>query len=414
MNRTVKLYRSVKRPSGAWGTKPVPNKQLKNLKDLPEGEGKYYLAYYKGKDRQMPSVGRFADAAKQKLVQKRKELDARAQGVELPPKAEQDQPEPEPKAKSDIVAEVRKFLAQQQAFVGNDGYGAAKKSISAYRNRLGFYLRFCADKNVTDLRIGDFDHLMEYVVWLRVQTKRNGQTIGDRYVANIFSTLGTFALLHGITTPNKKVLSRLGYAKKVVKAHPDRELQLMWAAMTPDEELLYKFFLWSLGREQEVAHTEVGDLDFINNRVHICPKRHRQFRLKSKRNRRGNVGDRYVPFLPNLMAKLKEYVERKGLKEGDLLFPNTEGHVEGHFLRKLQSIGKRGGLPFHLELHQLRKTGATLHYAGGKGIPLATISQWLGHSSLQMTEEYLDVKATAASQDHIQQMIAAGLLAAHG
>jgi hypothetical protein len=31
-----------------------------------------------------------------------------------------------------------------------------------------------------------------------------------------------------------------------------------------------------------------------------------------------------------------------------------------------------------------------------------------------MTEEYLDVKATAASQDHIQQMISTGLLAAHG
>ena len=39
MNRTVKLYCSVKRPSGDWGTKPVPDKQLMNLKDLPEGRG---------------------------------------------------------------------------------------------------------------------------------------------------------------------------------------------------------------------------------------------------------------------------------------------------------------------------------------------------------------------------------------
>jgi hypothetical protein len=83
MNRTVKLYRSVKGASGAWGTKPVSDKQLKNLKDLPEGDGKYYLSYYEGKHRQMPPVGRFADAAKQKLVQKRKELDARATGVQL-------------------------------------------------------------------------------------------------------------------------------------------------------------------------------------------------------------------------------------------------------------------------------------------------------------------------------------------
>src|ERR1039458_1449317 len=92
MNRIVKLYRSVKRPSGAWGTRPVPDKQLRNLEDLPEGQGNYYLAYYEGKQRQMPSVGRFADAAKQRLIQKRKELDAHATGVQLAP---------EPKARSE-------------------------------------------------------------------------------------------------------------------------------------------------------------------------------------------------------------------------------------------------------------------------------------------------------------------------
>lgn len=61
----MRVYRSVKCASGAWGTESVPDKLLKNLKDLPEGEGNYYLAYYEGKHRQMPPLGRFADAAKQ-------------------------------------------------------------------------------------------------------------------------------------------------------------------------------------------------------------------------------------------------------------------------------------------------------------------------------------------------------------
>jgi len=39
MNPTVKLYRSVKHPSGAWGTQPVPDNQLRTLKDLREGQG---------------------------------------------------------------------------------------------------------------------------------------------------------------------------------------------------------------------------------------------------------------------------------------------------------------------------------------------------------------------------------------
>jgi integrase len=336
MNRTVKLYCSVKRPSGDWGTKPVPDKQLMNLKDLPEGQGHYYLAYYEGKHRQMPPVGRFADAAKQKLVQKRKELDARATGVELPPETK-----PEPTEESNLAPRVEKYLSQMIAFVGNDGYGRTKKSVNAYRNRLSFYQRFCAQKRITDLRLGDYDHLLEFVGWLRKQTKQNGKEISDRYAFNIFATLGTFALSLDITVPAKKILPKLGYKKKEIKAHTDRELQSLWASCTPDEELLYKFFLWSMGREQEVAHTEVSDLNFFDNTVHICPKPHRNYRLKSKRNRNGNVGDRYVPIHPSLMTRLKEYIERKRLREGDLLFANLDGNVEGHYLRKLQAIVKQ-------------------------------------------------------------------------
>jgi integrase len=401
MNRTVKLYRSVKRNKD-WGTEPVPDNQLKNLKDLCEGQGNFYLAYYEGPKRRMAPVGRFADAAKQKLMRKWGELEM---GLESPA--------PEPKAESSIEAAIKKFVEQQEAFVGESGYGTAPRTVKVYRKRLEFYLRFCAEKKITDVRVGDYDHLMEYVGWLRKQTKSNGKKIGDRYTHNIFSTLFTFALsAYDIITP-KRVMARLGYAKKIVKAHTDRELQLLWAAMTPDEELIYKFFLWSLARNQEVAHTEVGDLNFTKNTVHVCPKPHRHFRLKSKRNRRDNVGDRYVPLHPRLMKRLKEYIERKGLVDGDLLFPNTQGEPQDHYYRHLQQIAKRAKLPFHVEPHKLRKTGATLHYDNGKGVPLATISQWLGHTSLQQTEEYLDIKATAASQDHIQQMVAGGLMAAH-
>jgi hypothetical protein len=196
MNRTVKLYRSVKR-SGGWGIEPIADNRLKNLKDLPEGEGNYYLAYYLGKSRRMPSVGRFSDIARQKLGRKRTELDAGATGVELPP-------EPPTKADSSIATVVADYLEQQQAFVGNDGYGAARKSITAYRNRLDFYLRFCAEQRVTDLRLRDYAHLMKYMGWLRKQVKRNGQPISDRYGFNIFSTLGTLALEHGVAVPNKK------------------------------------------------------------------------------------------------------------------------------------------------------------------------------------------------------------------
>jgi len=81
--------------------------------------------------------------------------------------------------------------------------------VNAYRNRLSFYQRFCAHKRITDLRLGDYDHLLEFVGWLRKETKQNGEEISDRYVFNIFATLGTFALSLDITVPAKKILPKL-------------------------------------------------------------------------------------------------------------------------------------------------------------------------------------------------------------
>jgi hypothetical protein len=142
------------------------------------------------------------------------------------------------------------------------------------------------------------------VCWLlHQQTKQNGKEISDRYGFNIFATPGTFALSLEITVPANKFLPKLGYKKKEIKAHTDRELQSLWVSYTP-EELLYKFFLWSMGREQEVAHTAVSDLNFFDNAAPICPKPHRNYCLKSKRNRNANASDRYVPIYASLMARL--------------------------------------------------------------------------------------------------------------
>jgi hypothetical protein len=110
------------------------------------------------------------------------------------------------KPESDLSAQIEKYLSHMMSFVGNDGYGRSKKSVNAYRNRLGFYLRFCTERRIADVRLGDYDHLMEYVGWLSKQTKRNQTAISDRYVFNIFATLGTFALSLDVTLPVKKTI----------------------------------------------------------------------------------------------------------------------------------------------------------------------------------------------------------------
>jgi hypothetical protein len=60
----------------ATGAKPVPDKQLKNLEDLPEGGGNYYLGYFEGKHRRMADITVPAKKILPKLGYKKKEIKA--------------------------------------------------------------------------------------------------------------------------------------------------------------------------------------------------------------------------------------------------------------------------------------------------------------------------------------------------
>jgi integrase len=90
----------------------------------------------------------------------------------------------------------------------------------------------------------------------------------------------------------------------------------------------------------------------------------------------------------------------KGKGERDLLFPNTEGGVEGHFLRKGKIIAKRAGLK-GFELHRWRKTFATLLHESR--VSVRKIQSYLGHTKLDVTLIYLGVSDAAdeASQEQI-------------
>jgi integrase len=194
----------------------------------------------------------------------------------------------------------------------------------------------------------------------------------------------------------KKVLSQMSYAEKECCPYSDVELQKFFAACDERETLVYKFFLLSGCREKEAANTEVRDLLFADGVLWIRPKRERAFRLKGKKGR-ASLG-RKVPMPATFMRQLELICQGKG--EHDLLFPNTEGRVEGHFLRKCQVIAKRAGLT-GFELHRWRKSFATrLHESG---LSVRKIQAYLGHTTLDVTLIYLGVADAAdeASQEQI-------------
>lgn len=113
------------------------------------------------------------------------------------------------------------------------------------------------------------------------------------------------------------------------------ELTNFFAACNPEERLAFMFFLYSGCREREVMHACWNDIDFVNRTYTVRPKPDLGFRTKN-----GRV--RMVPLPQVLIDALKTYAMIVGNRR--LIFTNSEGGPEGHFLYKYKQIVFRAGL----------------------------------------------------------------------
>jgi integrase len=376
-NKTATLY--IRSASG-FALPP------KNLVDLHIGET-FYVIWYEGTRKRMRSAGR--DAGVAHIMLGNVQTDLRRGTVPQPGMqaqeeriAEANAAKPATVLSGSLADAVVKFLCNSRDRVGKDGYGFARKSVGAYVGRLRFLLEF--DQGAA-LSAANYEYLKGFLSFLRGK-----EDMSDRYAYNVLQTTVTCLRAQGVDIDDQILTyAGMGKPKLVVAFKPDEVLKFL-AACTPEEELRFEFFLHSMGREQEVANTEVADLLLDVNQLHIQPKPHRGFRLKGKKGGQAVKG-RKVPMPINFMARLREYT--KGMRPHDLIFPNTEGRVEGYFLRTAKKIAERAGLEAHVDLHKFRKTGATQACKDGVSVPI--ISKWLGHEDLAVTIAYLDIQDSA-------------------
>jgi integrase len=304
------------------------------------------------------------------------------------PPASEPETKPEPESKPEVKAPVVvrqavvDYLEAVEARIGRDGYGASPRTLQAYRGRLAYLLEF---DGVTLLTSVDKKYFELFRLFLRSRLE------SDRYVYNVLQATNIFFRTVDITSCTVVMCEAGMGAPKKVEAYKPEQLNRFFLECSPTEELIFKTFLHTMGREREVANTEVGDLLTAENIWWIQPKAHRRFRLKGKRSGQAARG-RKVPMPRQFMDKLKVLCE--GKQPHDLLFPNGHGGIEGHFLAMCQRIAKRAGLePKDFGLHKFRKTGATMHYKAG--VPVPIISVWHGHESVQVTMAYLDISNSA-------------------
>jgi integrase len=246
------------------------------------------------------------------------------------------------------------------------------KTISTYRIAVDGFVCSCKKQYVEDIEKQD---VLDYMGWLwRQPMPVRKHSNPERTVYNKVGHLAIFLKASG----KPRLLPTTEYPQyeeKMVTAHDEDELALLYAHADVEGRFQLDYFLSSAVRDGEAAHAEYPDLK--GNTLEIKRKPHLNWKPKQHHCRKITI--------PQSLSDAIREREKKATSA--LIFPNGEGKPNQHLLRQLQNLAERAGAKFHTELHKLRKTCATRWAVAG--IPLHKIQMMLGHKSLATTQAYL-------------------------
>jgi integrase/recombinase XerD len=346
--------------------------RIKGVETKMEG-GNFYLSYHIGSRCIRESVGPDATYATVRRDNKMKELRAAVDGLTagftvVPSKSASESEEGKTleEAKNDYLDEV---------FRRRD-----PKSYQNYSITLKLFMASCNKKMLTDVTAEDLQLFAD-------DMRKAG--MGKRTVFNRFSNVRSFLKKQGVVLDiDKEDVPKFVKTKPV--SYTDDELKKLLAVCDSRERLLYRFALMTGFRLGELMHVEWSDIDSTTNTVWVREKPHWNWEPKAKK-------ERGVP-VPDFL--IKELLEAKKSATSTLIFPGANGKPEGHMLRLLKAVAERAGLDLErVWIHKFRSTFATGHI--NNGVPVPTVSDWMGHEDLAATQRY----AASISGAHVQNKV---------
>jgi integrase len=183
------------------------------------------------------------------------------------------------------------------------------------------------------------------------------------------------------------------YSESDPEPYLDEEIVKMERVSTGIPNLLIRLFRSTGCRDMEIAHLYNTDISPRTKEILI---RQKPCSDCKKCRSRGNVwkpktkaGTRSIPISDSLLEELL------ALGKG-LLFPNADGKVDGHFLRKVKRAVKKSGVA-NVKLHRFRDTFITNKLHDHEDI--RTVQKWAGHDDVNVTMSYsawLDSQSKAA------------------
>jgi integrase/recombinase XerD len=401
---SVKLLKKIK-TSDTWKLAPalfdskarVRRDHVKvQGRDELHAEGSYYLEWWSQGRRSREAAGPDAFVAAERARRKQAELSAIRSGV-IDEASAPDTP--------DRVT-LKTALEKYEDYIR---YHRSLRTYRTYRPILRAFGESCPATYIDEV---DRTALLDFATRC-VKLGHNGKTIYNKLVviAQLLKQNDLPKILQPSDWPS--------FVQTVRPAYEDAELDKLFKACTPDEELRFKFYLMSGFRDAEGRFTTWRDVDVRHTAIRVTAKPHWGFGPK-------NWEEREVP-VPQKLISLLEKFRPKNAGPDDPVFPSLTGRPDGDMLDKLKAVAWRGKLncghcatthtlsdgtvktnrcsqgPYCCRwfLHKFRHTFATRHLQDG--IDIRTLQQWMGHRDIASTMVYLKGVRNADIQNRINK-----------
>ncbi|MBE6529391.1 MAG: site-specific integrase [Ruminococcaceae bacterium] len=259
-------------------------------------------------------------------------------------------------------------------------------TINHYRQSyLQFYKFFGKDMKVSDI---DESEYQKYVVWLRT-TLHNDVSI-NAYLRDFITTMH-FLMNEGYLPFFR--MQAIKVDRTAVETYSEEELYTLLkkpnikkCSFTEYQSWVMTNFLFSTAvRQRSLMNIRIKDLDFENNLVNVTVTKNRKSLI--------------VPFNDTLGHILKEFLKYRQYKTtDDFLFCNAFGQqlVKSTCYYMLYNYNKRRGVET-TGIHRYRHTFAKQWILNGGNV--VSLSKILGHSSLQITQNYVNLLVSEVSKE---------------
>ena len=232
------------------------------------------------------------------------------------------------------------------------------------------------------------DHYQRYVVFLR-ETLHNDVSINS-YLRDFITTMH-FLMNEGYLASFR--MQAIKVDRSAVETYSDQELfallkkpNIKKCSFSEYQCWVMTNFLFSTAvRQRSLMHIRVKDIDFDNTMVHVTVTKNRKNLL--------------VPFNQTLANILHEFLKYRQYKSpDDFLFCNVFGQqlVKSTCYHMLYQYNKRRGVDT-TGIHRYRHTFAKQWILHGGNV--VSLSKLLGHSSLQITQNYVNLLVSEVSKE---------------